>query len=88
MHRSNSVSCAILENIVSKFKVGDVVRLKSGSPAMTLLSWESDVITCCWFPLGSLVPFGGGYLPCERENFPVDALVLNSEYPHTKAERE
>ena len=37
--------------MAEKFKVGDVVRLKSGGPNMTVLANEEDIdfIICQWF---------------------------------------
>ena len=37
--------------MAEKFKVGDVVRLKSGGPSMTVLANEEDIdfIICQWF---------------------------------------
>ena len=32
-----------------KFKIGDVVRLNSGGPAMTVTCVDSDRVTCAWF---------------------------------------
>jgi uncharacterized protein YodC (DUF2158 family) len=34
---------------MSKFKVGDVVILRSGGPAMTVTKVTSDAIVCEWF---------------------------------------
>ena len=34
-----------------EFKVGDVVQLKSGGPAMTISAWMSkEIAVCRWFP--------------------------------------
>lgn len=35
----------------TKFEVGDVVRLKSGGPGMTVVGrmWGSDQLLCNWF---------------------------------------
>ena len=33
----------------NKFKVGDVVNLKSGSPEMTVSSIEDKICKCVWF---------------------------------------
>lgn len=30
------------------FKIGSVVKLKSGSPLMTVKSIEKDMVTCVW----------------------------------------
>ena len=34
---------------MASFKVGDVVRLKSGGPAMTIDTIENDQCVCLWF---------------------------------------
>ena len=34
---------------MGKFNIGDVVKLKSGSPKMTVELVETDQITCIWF---------------------------------------
>jgi len=31
------------------FKVGDIVELKSGGPAMTIVSIQDDKYSCTWF---------------------------------------
>ncbi|MCW2273211.1 DUF2158 domain-containing protein [Rhodoblastus acidophilus] len=54
----------------AKFKVGQVVRLKSGSPDMTVSIIDSDTyVWCQWF--------GGRKL--ERGRFDVDTLILSDE---------
>jgi uncharacterized protein YodC (DUF2158 family) len=35
-----------------EFKVGDVVKLKSGGPEMTVSEVDDDEIECVWFPQG------------------------------------
>lgn len=37
----------------SEFKVGDVVKLKSGSPKMTISSIENKICNCVWFEQSS-----------------------------------
>lgn len=32
-----------------EFKVGDVVRLKSGGPSMTVTKVDTKDVYCCWF---------------------------------------
>ena len=32
-----------------KFEVGDVVRLKSGVPPMTVGCIQEDIVNCAWF---------------------------------------
>lgn len=32
-----------------EYKIGDVVRLKSGGPAMTIIEVEGTSLTCLWF---------------------------------------
>jgi uncharacterized protein YodC (DUF2158 family) len=34
-----------------RFKVGDVVRLKSGSPKITVVEVDGERVTCVWFGL-------------------------------------
>ena len=34
---------------MSKFKIGDVVQLKSGGPQMTVMKIEDSEVTCLWF---------------------------------------
>jgi uncharacterized protein YodC (DUF2158 family) len=35
---------------------GDVVRLKSGGPEMTIESVDDGIATCVWFPTDESVP--------------------------------
>jgi uncharacterized protein YodC (DUF2158 family) len=56
----------------SKFKVGDVVVLKSGGPAMTVCSVGVGPVHCKWFPQGDYAktvwePFGPETLMSEEE---------------------
>ncbi len=44
-----------------KFRIGDVVRLASGSPAMTVQCVQIEAITTCWFHDGELR--SGDFLP-------------------------
>jgi uncharacterized protein YodC (DUF2158 family) len=47
------------------FKVGDVLKLRSGSPRMTVESVDAEArtVTCIWFGAGT-----------HRRSFPEDAL--------------
>jgi uncharacterized protein YodC (DUF2158 family) len=35
-----------------EFSVGDLVKLKSGGPVMTVADVDGDEVTCGWFPQG------------------------------------
>ncbi|WP_315833915.1 DUF2158 domain-containing protein [Bradyrhizobium prioriisuperbiae] len=48
-------------------KVGDVVRLKSGGAAMTIVVAGEKVVECCWFDIENHL---------HRETFKVANLVL------------
>ena len=49
-----------------KFKVGDIVILKSGGPKMTVEDVEAvDTIVCQWFVAGQKLEYG---------SFPADSL--------------
>lgn len=38
--------------MITKFKVGDIVRLRSGGPSMTVTSFDSmGIVTTAWFEL-------------------------------------
>ena len=50
----------------NQFRIGDVVRLKSGGPAMTV-TFVSRMISCEWFVGTNVV---------ESSKFPPDALQL------------
>lgn len=55
---------------MSEFKVGDVVKLKSSGPKMTVTNISSDnEVSCIWFDVN------------ERKNgcFPLDTLTKNIE---------
>jgi uncharacterized protein YodC (DUF2158 family) len=60
---------------VKVFEVGDLVRLKSGGPLMTVCLCEPSesgggyVALCCWFPTGL-----EHIKPPNESAFPVDAL--------------
>jgi uncharacterized protein YodC (DUF2158 family) len=56
---------------MSQFKVGDVVRLKSGSPKMTVSQVQSNGAVCSWFA-GSENKVG---------HFPFDSLEKVVEQP-------
>lgn len=50
---------------MAKFKVGNVVKLKSGGDRMTVVrvdEWEPTQVHCCWFPLVARLE-----VPGERE---------------------
>jgi uncharacterized protein YodC (DUF2158 family) len=54
---------------MSQLKVGDVVRLKSGGPAMTIEQVHADKALCSWFE-GSKT---------HKQMFPLQALELDDE---------
>jgi uncharacterized protein YodC (DUF2158 family) len=44
-----------MADIITPFKVGDVVQLKSGGPAMTVSRvYESGIVTAQWFDIGKV----------------------------------
>jgi uncharacterized protein YodC (DUF2158 family) len=53
-------------NMLNEFRIGDIVRLKSGGPAMTV-TFVSRMISCEWFADTKVV---------ESSKFPPDALQL------------
>ena len=63
----------------TKFEVGDVVRLKSGGPRMTVVGrmWGSDQLLCNWFE-GVRSHMG---------SFPAKALVGAPEESQEETER-
>ena len=64
-----------------KLKIGDVVKLKSGGPDMTVNGFGSDAKTlqCVWFS-------GKHFEKVESYYFPPDALQLVVVKPHKKGE--
>ena len=69
-----------------KFKIGDDVRLKSGGPQMTVVSYTKKGQTeCCWFDSGNKE---------RRTQFPEAALIatpvaeLSDEQLRAKVENE
>jgi uncharacterized protein YodC (DUF2158 family) len=56
----------------SKFKVGDVVVLKSGGPAMTVNLVRPHNINCKWFPQGD-------YTKTVVEDFQEETLMSEEE---------
>lgn len=64
----------------NKFKVGDVVFLKSGSPTMTVTDFPGEVkqtYTCYWHDYNTTRGF-------HYVDFPEDALELHVEKPKIK----
>jgi uncharacterized protein YodC (DUF2158 family) len=61
-------------------KRGDVVRLKSGGPAMTVLgeARSANVLICQWFPF-----IDGTYPDVKQGTFGVDSLKIVSEDQET-----
>lgn len=56
-------------------KAGDVVRLKSGGPEMTVYGWANDVgVTCQWFPY-----IDGAYPEVKHGKFSEASLVRVDE---------
>jgi uncharacterized protein YodC (DUF2158 family) len=51
----------------NKIKIGDVVRLKSGGPVMTVTAIDKNEVTCKWFNDANII---------EISYFPEDALKL------------
>ena len=52
-----------------KFIPGDIVRLRSGSPSMTVERVRDNKLLCAWFVDGVL----------HRDDFEVDALILDKK---------
>ena len=69
-------------NIDKSIKPGDVVRLLSGGPKMTVesinYSGEVQQVQCVWFHQIAIVEAGDGKLfgDVVRREFPVDILVV------------
>lgn len=57
---------------MSALKVGDVVRLASGGPEMTVIKADSGEASCAWF----LKDDEGEWAGPLASDFPVEALVL------------
>lgn len=55
--------------MMSELKPGDVVRLKSGSPGMTVEAVSGRSVSCAWFVDGAL----------RNGSFDVDALMMNEQ---------
>lgn len=49
---------------MSDIKEGDVVQLKSGSPAMTVINIDNEEVQCAWFVKGKQ----------ENGKFPISAI--------------
>jgi len=56
---------------------GDVVRLKSGSPRMTVKKVEDGLVSVVWFEVGS----GGQYYNERAGSFPEVTLRIEDETP-------
>ena len=54
---------------MSDLKVGDVVRLKSGGPVMTVAKMGDGYVICQWFDEKKM----------RRANFPPDALTTDTD---------
>lgn len=59
-------------NVSAEIKVGDVVKLKSDGPKMTVDSFafgSDDLVRCCWFVGSSLqdAPFDKGSLVLQKD---------------------
>lgn len=50
---------------MNSFSVGDVVKLKSGGPKMTVVSVEADLVDCSWFKNEELMH--GSFVPDSLE---------------------
>jgi uncharacterized protein YodC (DUF2158 family) len=68
---------AMINEATPRFQVGDVVRLKSGGPAMTVATAEgrADRIRCVWFTEGELPEAG------ENEFYPVTLVHVPTQGP-------
>lgn len=65
-----------------EFKKGDVVKLKTGSPRMTVARYDSDSdIICQWFTGNDEDGWAGPF----REDFAKEALVLAEEKKEEKS---
>lgn len=59
---------ALLDKLKRMFAVGDVVRLKSGGPAMTVYDGHSGLIQCIWIFNGIVQTYGFAKDIVERVN--------------------
>ena len=68
--RTMTVNGEVQARVGSRFQQGELVRLRSGSPLMTVNSIEGDEVICMWttefgefstgtFPVAALVAVGG-----------------------------
>lgn len=57
---------------MSDLKVGDLVKLKSGSPLMTLIKIDGDICSCRWFDCHD-------NQKSRQENFPEISLKKETE---------
>lgn len=66
---------------VGTLSPGDVVRLKSGSPAMVVIKFdpEKDVVVCRWNYRGR--PFGSRYVPAALEYSAPDDFSASTPPP-------
>ena len=65
-------------------KVGDVVRLKSGSPRMSVTKVTVDQVSCTWFDMASDGRHGG---ELQGGDFPSSTLVLAPDEPKSPPSR-
>jgi uncharacterized protein YodC (DUF2158 family) len=58
----------------AQLRIGDLVRVRSGGPLMTVTSVQGDQVNCSWFDQNG---------QSESQNFPVFALKLPVDMPRT-----
>ncbi len=78
---------------MANFEIGDVVRLRSGGPKMTVCKRDIGLVECCWFAESPVPVMGYQFSPDMLEfaddefyededlaNIELDALMAESRY--------